>query len=196
MIVQSATQPPYPDPLGALVKRIREQELQLSQADLAWLAKVSRGTISNLETGRVTPDARTWHRIRTALALPPVIWARPVAGFAAQTMLTADAVQGIVGAVVALREYNPDAGRKAADRWCQLVVQLTGGNPPAGHALAGELNLIADEIVPLVPPARLPVIYDALRSWGWLPPAAQRQALVPRNQARAWTACLIKPLTC
>lgn len=64
------TQLPSPDLLGSVVKRYREQEFQLTQSDFAWLAGVSRGTIYNLETGKGTPDERTWYRIRTAVALP------------------------------------------------------------------------------------------------------------------------------
>jgi TPR repeat protein/DNA-binding XRE family transcriptional regulator len=184
-MTQQPAQQPSPDPLGSLVKHTREHDLQLSQADLAWLAGVSRGTISNVETGRVTPDTRTWHRIRTALALPPIPLDEARAGFAAQTMLPADAVQGIISAIVVLRDRDPEAGGRATDRWRRLVVQLTRGNTPAWSVIGAELTWLADDIAPLVPPGRRPVVYEALRGWGWAPASAHLGAeIVPKAKTR------------
>ena len=39
-MTQQPSQQPSPDPIGALVRRIREHELLLSQSDLAWLTRV------------------------------------------------------------------------------------------------------------------------------------------------------------
>lgn len=170
------TQPPYSDPLGSLVKRIRENELQTSQADFAWLAGVSRGTISNLETGRVTPDARTWQRIRTALALPPVSLEQAQFGTTARPVLPADAVQGIVCAFLTIRDRDPELGRRAADRWRRLITRLTRDDAQAWPAARTELTWLASDIAPLAPADKVPVILDALRRWSQVaetvPPSA------------------------
>jgi TPR repeat protein/DNA-binding XRE family transcriptional regulator len=175
------TQQPYADPLGSLVRRIRERELLLSQSDLAWLAGVSRGTISNVETGRVTPDTRTWHRIRTALALPSIPLEGARTGVTVQLVLPADAVQGIVDAIVTIRDRDPDGGRRAADRWRRLIVRLTREDDPAWPVASAELSWLADDVAPLIPPGKLTVLYDALRTWGWAPGLGRAGAeIVPR----------------
>lgn len=174
-------QPPL-DALGSLVRRIREHELLLSQTDLAWLAGVSRGTISNLETGRVTPDTRTWHRIRTALALPPIPLEEARTGVAAQPVLPVDAVQGIVDAIVTIRDRDPDVGRRTADRWRRLIVQLTREDDQARPAAGTDLSWLADDVAPLISPGKLSVVYDALRNWGWTPVSMQASAeIIPRT---------------
>lgn len=177
-------QQPSPDALGSLVRRIRERELLLSQSDLAWLAGVSRGTISNLETGRVTPDSRTWHRIRTALALPPIPLEEARTGFSGQPVLPADAVQGIVDAIVTIRDRDPDVGRRTADRWRRLVGQLTREDNPSWAMPDSELSWLADNVAPLIPPGKVPVVYDALRNWGWAPSAHASAEIVSRATSR------------
>ena len=170
------TQQPHSDPLGSLVKRIREHELQTSQADFAWLSGVSRGTISNLETGRVTPDARTWQRIRTALALPPISLEQAQFGAVARPMMSTDAVQGIVSAILTIRDRDPDLGRRAAERWRRVVTRLTRDDARAWPAADAELTWLASDVAPLAPPDKVPVILDALRRWSELgdpaPPSA------------------------
>ena len=52
--------------LSEVVSRRRE-ELDLSQSELAWLARVSRNTISNLERGHGTPASATLNRVAHAL---------------------------------------------------------------------------------------------------------------------------------
>jgi DNA-binding XRE family transcriptional regulator len=54
--------------ISALVKQRREA-LKVSQADLAWLARVSRGTIGNIERGAVGSDSRTLPAVTYALGL-------------------------------------------------------------------------------------------------------------------------------
>ena len=174
------TQQPYPGPLGSLVRRIREHELLLSQSDLAWLAGVSRGTISNLEIGRGKPDVRTWHRIRTALALPPISLEEVRTGRTAEPVIPTDAVQGIIDAIVTIRSRDEEAGRKAADRWRRLVVRLTHEDDPPWPVAGAELSWLADDIAPLVPQDKLSVVREALRNWGWAPaPAQPADELVP-----------------
>ena len=159
----------YSDQLGSLVRRIRENQLLLSQSDLAWLAGVSRGTISNLELGRVTPDTRTWQRIRTALALPPIPLEEAGTALSAHTVLPIDAVQVIVDAIVTIRDRDPDNGRHVADGWRRLVVWLTGENNTGRPITRAELSWLADDVAPLIPPGKQPVVYDALRTWGLAP---------------------------
>jgi DNA-binding XRE family transcriptional regulator/tetratricopeptide (TPR) repeat protein len=170
------TQQPYSDPLGSLVKHIREHELQLSQVDFAWLAGVSRGTISNLETGRVTPDARTWHSIRTALALPPISLEQARDGIVAQPVISADAVQGIIYGILTIRDHDSELGRRAADRWRRVVTRLTRDDAQAWPAANVELTWLAGDVATLAPTDKVPIIHDALRRWGWAsapaPPSA------------------------
>lgn len=52
--------------LGAVVSQRRE-DLDLSQVDLAWLARVSRNTISNMERGQGSPAGNTVARVAHAL---------------------------------------------------------------------------------------------------------------------------------
>jgi TPR repeat protein/DNA-binding XRE family transcriptional regulator len=173
----------YTDQLGSLVRRIREHELSLSQSDLAWLAGVSRGTISNLETGRVTPDTRTWHRIRTALALPPIPLEEAGTALSAHPVLPADAVQVIVDAIVTIRDRDPDDGRRAADRWRRLVVWLTRENDTGWPIASAELSWLADDVAPLIPPGKQVVVYDLLRTWGLVPGPATAEIATRTERA-------------
>jgi tetratricopeptide (TPR) repeat protein/DNA-binding XRE family transcriptional regulator len=165
---QPSVQQPSPDLLGTVVRRYREEELQLSQTDFAWLAGVSRGTISNLETGRVTPDERTWHRIRTVLALPPVSLAQARDGVAAPPVISGEALRGIVSAILAIRDRDPDVGRKTAERWRRLVIKMTREDAQARQGVSSELTWLANDVAPMAPD-RLTVIHDALAGWGRTP---------------------------
>lgn len=55
---------------GALVKA-RRTDIELSQADLASLVGVSRGTIRNIEAGIVDPNRATWTALENTLAWAP-----------------------------------------------------------------------------------------------------------------------------
>jgi TPR repeat protein/DNA-binding XRE family transcriptional regulator len=175
------TQPPPPDLLGSVVRRYREEELQLSQADFAWLAAISRGTISNMETGRVTPDERTWHRIRTALALPPVSLAQARNGVAARPVITTEALRGIVLAILAIRDHDADIGRRAAERWRRVVIRMTreGGQDHVSPEANNELTWLAYDVARLAPPGMITAIHDALRAWGWSSAQVGAELAVP-----------------
>lgn len=54
--------------IGTLVKRRREA-LKISQTDLAWVARVSRGTVGNIERGAVSADSRTLVAVIEGLGL-------------------------------------------------------------------------------------------------------------------------------
>jgi tetratricopeptide (TPR) repeat protein/DNA-binding XRE family transcriptional regulator len=179
---QPSVQPPSPDLLAAVVRRYREEELQLSQADFAWLAAVSRGTISNLETGRVTPDERTWHRIRTVLALPPVSLAQARDGVAAPPIISGEALRGIVSAILAIRDRDPDVGRRTAERWRRLVIKMTRQDAQAGQGVSSELTWLAHDVAPMAPD-RAAVIQEALAGWGGLSWPASPDATVLRPAA-------------
>jgi len=170
-MTQQPIQQPYPDPLGSLVKGIREGDLRLSQENLAWLASVSRNTISNLERGAVIPDARTWRRIRTALALLPISLEQAREGGATQFLINADAVRGIVEAILAIRDRDPALGRSTAERWQQLVEGLTGEKGLEWAAASTELTWLAREVADQAPPGKASIIRAALRDRGWLPTA-------------------------
>jgi DNA-binding XRE family transcriptional regulator len=173
------TQQPAPDLLGSLVRRYREEELQLSQADFAWLAAISRGTISNMETGRVTPDERTWHRIRTALALPPVSLAQARNGVAARPVIATEALRGIVLAILAIRDQDADVGRRAAERWRRLVIRMTREGGQVWQEANSELTWLAYDVAMLAPSGMLTAIHDALRAWGWTSAPAGAELAVP-----------------
>jgi DNA-binding XRE family transcriptional regulator len=156
-----------PRQAGDLIKRFREEDLQLSQVDLAWLADVSRGTVSNVETGRVIPDERTWQRIRTAMG-----WARIAIGEVRQhaevpLLMPADAVQAIIGAILAMRNQDPDVGSRAAERWRYLVSGLTKDGARPGTDISADLVWLGRDVAQRVPPERLPLIHRALRAHGW-----------------------------
>lgn len=57
-------------PIGGAIRRRRE-ELKLTQAELAQLANVSRGTVRNAESGAITPNPTTWTSLEQALAWVP-----------------------------------------------------------------------------------------------------------------------------
>lgn len=148
-MIQQPTQHPYPDPLGSLARRVREYELLLSQADLAWLAGVSRGTISNLENGKVSPDARTWQRIRATLALPPVSVDQPDDSDGG-LMFPADSVRGVLKAILTIGDRDKDAGIRVAERWQQLVMQSTGED---------DLSWLVQQLAAEAPPSMAPLLH-------------------------------------
>lgn len=151
--------------LGPAIRRYRDQDLQLSQADLAWLAEVSRGTISNLETGRNNPDDRTWHRVRTALALrdssssesPPAI----------EPLMPAVAVKALIYAILEIREQDLSVGERVARRWRQLMADLSREDysPTAGSV--EELAWLARDVTIKTLPEHIEIINRALRDYGW-----------------------------
>jgi TPR repeat protein/DNA-binding XRE family transcriptional regulator len=161
------TPQPSLDALGSIVKRYREQDLQVSQADLAWLAEVSRGTISNLETGRVTPDERTWYRIRTALALPRISPDEVQSGAMLVPVISVEALQGIIAAILAIRSRNPEVGYTVAGRWRSLVGKLTQDNDRLSPETDSELTWLARDVALMAPPQRLSAIRSAIQGWGW-----------------------------
>lgn len=158
---------PLADLLGSVLKSYREQDLQLSQADLAWLADVSRGTISNVETGKVTPDDRTWHRIRTVLALPTISPARIRSRADMKPMIPVDAVQGIIEAILNIRRHDAHVGSNVAERWRRLVNAMSHRNGALEPQTKSELTWLACDVAMKAPPSRLDAIHAALRSWGW-----------------------------
>lgn len=159
---------PLPDPLGSIVKRYREQDLQLSQTDLAWLADVSRGTISNLETGKVTPDERTWYRIRTALALPRISPDEIRSGAVPRPVIPVDAVQGILAAILGIRSRNPEVGQTVVTRWRRLVGKLTHDDGRLWPEMNSELTWLGRDVALMAPPEKIPAIHNALQGWGWV----------------------------
>jgi TPR repeat protein/DNA-binding XRE family transcriptional regulator len=161
-MIQQSSQQPYPDPLGSLVKHVREQELQLSQSDLAWLAGVSRGTISNLETGRVNPDTRTWQRIASALAVPPTSLDRVRDGDDAWFLFPADAVRGVIEAILTIREQDPDTGLRIAERWRRLVLRASREDNHAWSTTNPELSWVAQELA-VEAPGMAPLLHAAVQ---------------------------------
>lgn len=175
VVADLSDQPPDPEgepmaetlaeELGSAIRRYRDQDLQLSQADLAWLAEVSRGTISNLETGRNNPDDRTWHRVRTALALrdssltesPPTI----------DPLMPAVAVKALIDAILEIREQDLSVGERVARRWRQLMSDLSREDysPTAGSV--EELAWLARDVMIKALPEHIEIINRALRNYGW-----------------------------
>jgi DNA-binding XRE family transcriptional regulator len=158
-----------PDKLGSSVRRYREA-LELSQGDLAWLANVSRGTISNLETGRVTPDERTWNRVRTALGLRRVTfeeldekYAQGSAHFVIPTTVT----QSLVKAIISTQDDDNELGRRIAARWRRLIVNLTSVGYSPNAETGSELAWFASFVADTVTPERLTTIHEALQQLGW-----------------------------
>ena len=158
---------PSAEQIGSIIKRYREEDLQLSQADLAWLADVSRGTISNVETGRVTPDERTWHRIRTALSWSRASLEDVGGGARVEALMPPEAVQGIVEAILAIREEDKDMGARVAERWRRLNSGLMRAGEVPPPEIRSELAWLASEVALKAPPERLPTILNALQAYGW-----------------------------
>jgi TPR repeat protein/DNA-binding XRE family transcriptional regulator len=166
-MTQQPAQQPYPDPLGLLVKRIRENELQVSQADLAWLAGVSRGTISNVETGRVSPDTRTWQRIRTALGLSSQQRSPDQQhGDAVRFLFPPEAVQGIIETILTIKERDPDDGLRTAERWRRLVLRHGRGDSQAGSTASTELSWLIRDLAAQAPPERAAALQAVLAGRG------------------------------
>jgi len=172
-------QQPSPDLLGSVLRRYREHELQVSQGDLAWLAAVSRGTISNLETGRVTPDPRTLHRIRTALALPPSFLSQAATGTFAMPMISGDGLRGIIQAILAIRDRDADAGRQAAERWRRLIITVTRENGQGWQAANADLAWLVHDVAPMAPHDKYTAVHDALRGLGAAPASASQAVMLP-----------------
>jgi TPR repeat protein/DNA-binding XRE family transcriptional regulator len=152
-MIQQPTQQPPPDPLGSLVRYVREYELLLSQADLAWLAGVSRGTISNLENGRVRPDARTWQRIRAAMALSPLSLDQPD-DIGAGLLFPADGVRGVLKAILTIGDRDKDAGIRIAGHWQQLVLRSTGQD---------DLSGLVQQLITEVPSSMAPLLRSTVQ---------------------------------
>jgi DNA-binding XRE family transcriptional regulator len=186
---------PSPEQVGGIIKRYREEDLQLPQADLAWLASVSRGTISNVETGRVRPDERTWHRIQTALGWKRASLEDIERGSRLESLMPTDAVQGIVQAILAIREQDGDMGARVAARWRRLNSGLMRAGAVPRTEIRSELAWLANEISLKAAPERLPAIHAALQAFGWTvndyaPSQEDSAAATPREVRRA-----IAPLT-
>lgn len=164
--------------LGSAIRRYRDQDLQLSQADLAWLADVSRGTISNLETGRNNPDDRTWHRVRTALALRDSgLSESPAIG----PLMPAVAVKALIEAILEIREQDLSLGERVARRWRGLMGELSRDDysPTAGSV--EELAWLAREVMIKALPEHIEIIGSSLRDYGWSAATGHRSQLDRRT---------------
>jgi len=166
-MIQPPTPQPYSDALGSLVRHVREYELLLSQADLAWLAGVSRGTISNLENGKVSPDARTWQRIRTALAMPPAPVDR-AGGGDGRLLFPREGVRGVIKAILAIGDRDKEAGLRMAERWRQLVL---------GSTRDDNLSWLVHELAAEAPPGMAHLLPAAVQGRSATAAAAQVQEL-------------------
>jgi DNA-binding XRE family transcriptional regulator len=152
-----------------LVKRYREEDLQLTQSDLAWLADVSRGTIFNLESGRGTPDERTWQRVRDALALTRTSPEETISSLSDRLVISSDAVQGILHAILAIRDDDPKVGTRTAARWRRLVAMLAEPEEADTVAVMREMTWLSRQVATKAPPERVPCIYRAFEEHGWDP---------------------------
>ncbi|MEV7965508.1 helix-turn-helix transcriptional regulator [Sphaerisporangium sp. NPDC088356] len=107
--------------------RRRRQTLRLSQADVAWLAKISRTTLSNLEHGRGEPESRTVVDVLTALGYSPLAVDDIEEGGLPDTPLVEDVfLQRIIGLISQERAFDPSSGRRFADRLMMFLQVLAG----------------------------------------------------------------------
>src|SRR6266542_2742983 len=159
-----------PGMAGESIRRYREEHLQISQSDLAWLAGVSRGTISNLETGRVTADDRTWHRIRNVMAWRRRALSDVRADKTVESVISSNAVQAILQAILTIRDQDgTEVGRRAADRWRRLTSSLTDVTGMPRSDLGPEFAWLARDVARKASPDRLSAILKALQTHGWAP---------------------------
>jgi len=63
--------------VGAVIRRLRE-DARLSQAELERKAGLSASSISDYETGKHAPSAKSLRAIRDALEVPPHLWAAEI----------------------------------------------------------------------------------------------------------------------
>lgn len=163
------------DPTGERIRHRRIEELRLSQEDLAWLARVSRGTISNLETGRGGPESRTWYDVIASLG-----WAWRDAdqklprGEVPESLLAPSVFGKAVRAVIAIRAVDPQRARTVADRFRAFVRELDDyreAQSSTDEELPALTNLspLASEIIPAMPGVEAAEVIEAFEDLGWSP---------------------------
>lgn len=148
--------PQFHGPLSVPIRQ-RRRDLRLSQADLAWLADVSRGTISNLETGRSDGEGRADHAVFAVLG-----WSQPKDG-APAPLLEAAVLRSVLGAIYRIREDEPSFAPRLAYMFRTVMGHLAAGEPPT------LIRDLAGAVVPAVPRNELPSVVTAFKSLGWEP---------------------------
>lgn len=105
--------------------------------------------------------------MRTAMC-----WARFAPGDSGQvgakfSLMPPDAVQGIVQAILLIRDEDNELGARTAERWRRLVSSLTHDNPHERAEVREEVAWLMRDVVTKALPERLPAIHRALREYGW-----------------------------
>lgn len=174
------------------VFRQRRADLGLSQGDVAWLARVSRGTVSNLETGRVNSEARSWWDVGHALGWNMNMFRSdspsglfPIEmGIEPSADLPTVVVKAIVQAILALLDEDPKVARRVADRYRVLITMLEEWDPeasadePTSSAVWRQLAEVAGAVTPHMTPPAANAVTAVFRDLGWSPedePHAQPQ---------------------
>ncbi|MEZ0073661.1 helix-turn-helix domain-containing protein [Planotetraspora sp. GP83] len=130
--------------------RLRRAELRLSQADLAWLARISRTTLSNLEHGRGDPESRTVTDVLVALGLDPSHLTDANFVKADRYAVIDDVLfQRILDLVIEERSHDDQNARRFADRMMLFLQSVRSGSTFEGserHILMDFAGMVAPRL--------------------------------------------------
>lgn len=158
--------------------RSRREEVRISQATLAWVARVSRNTVSNLERDAVAePDDRVLDNVEAALGLDRWVHYDGL-GVDLDAILLVEPriVHRLIEVIEKIKEEDPHRARAAADAYVAFMAafreaQDDDSRMSAHQALQEEAARFAVYIVPLLDPTTEldSSILAFLQDQGWSP---------------------------
>lgn len=136
--------------------RSRREEVRISQATLAWVARVSRNTVSNLERDAVAePDERVIDNVEAALGLDR--WYRYSLDLGEKPPNLAEPriVHRLIEVIEQLKDEDPKRARDAADVYIAFMGALRDAQDDDSRlsfhqALQEEAGRLAAHILPLL----------------------------------------------
>lgn len=164
---------------ASVLLKQRREELDVTQAFIAWAAGVSRNTVGNLERGEGNPEQRVIRSVALAMA---VNWAKIYDEEIAEQkkyVLAAPAVRRVYGIVGSLQEGVPKEGRRVMDAFTAFIddeveQELLEANPfEVSHTRSTSQHLI--RFIRLIEPhltladPRDSALIEALMERGWKP---------------------------
>lgn len=137
--------------ISSVVKRRREA-LKISQSDLAWLARVSRGTVGNIERGVVSAESRTLGDVLDALGLDVL------SGFEGREVekLPQHVARKIVHLLLEKRdgsdrlEASRLVARSQADEYLEFSEKFEDEDAPDRSEMMEQVSNVAEFVVPLL----------------------------------------------
>ncbi|RCG29009.1 XRE family transcriptional regulator [Sphaerisporangium album] len=135
--------------------RNRREEIRISQATLAWLARVSRNTVSNLERDAVAePDDRVLNNVEAALGLDHwYAYSSTHHPRDAMLLVQPRIAHRLIEVIERLKREDPKTARDAADAYVAFMAALRDARDDdsrlsAHQALQEEAGRLAQFIVP------------------------------------------------